>query len=481
VAAPASSRPSDGLSEPPVALVEPVRGWSWAWLLPLLALLLAVVLVVRAWGGRGPRLAVRAAEGHGLEAGDPLRYRGIQVGRVEEVALAPDLAEVVLAVRLEPEAAGLAREGSRFWIVRPELSLGGVQGLETLIGARYLAVLPGPEDAERQLEFVASEEAPLPEVQEPGGLEVVLEAPALGGLARGAPLLYRQIEIGTVLAAGLASDATGVEVRVHVRPAYAQLVRTDTRFFRSGGLAIDLGLGGLEVEMDSLRSVVLGGIALATPAEPGAPVGTGHRFRLHERADEDWLEWRPALPVGSALLPPGAPLPELLRARLRWKAGRFLAGDEDRSGWLLPVADGVLGPGDLLAVPLDARAGSAVLELEGERLPLASDPETGLAEGLARRALAVPGARAWPAERMRSLAEPEDLLVVLDATTPPMALAAARLQRDGEGWRVDRALVFDRAWHGAAVLARSDGRLVGLLLVVEGRGRLASPVRAEGG
>ena len=456
----------------PVAVVEPIRGRSWAWILPIAAIALVAYLGVHTWRGQGTVITVRALEGHGLKSGDPLRYRGITVGDVTGVLLAPDLSSVDFSVRLDPAADRLARTGSRFWIVRPHLSLDSVQGLETIIGARYLEVLPGPEGGEPQAEFIALEEPPIAERIDPEGLEITLESKWRLGLAPGAPLGYRRIQIGSVLSVGLSSDATSVEYRVYVRPPFVQLVREKSRFWDVGGLAINLGMGGLEIEIDSLRSLLVGGIALATPPAGGEPVSTGHRFALHAEPEDEWLEWQPPLPVGSALLPIGTTLPRPLRAQVSWKKG-LLRTTARRQGWVLLTSEGLLGPADLLKASEDARAGSAVLELAGQRFDLSLDP-VWEGRGLARVRIGIEDASEWPSELVRSASAAEDCLVVADPAAP-IALSAARLLPDPNGWRVDGALAFDPEWHGACVVARSDGRLVGILLIGDGGAVIARP------
>ncbi|MCP3918777.1 MAG: MCE family protein [bacterium] len=458
----------------PTAQVVPVKR-SWAWLLPVLAIALAGFLTLRLFGGTGRRIVVRVEEGHGIKQGAALRFRGIDVGRVEELRLATDLSEVELFVRLEKGAESLARSGSRFWVVRPKISLDSVQGVDTVVGARYLSVLPGPADARRQDEFVGLIEAPVIERVEPGGLEITLESPERYSLAPGAPLFYRQIQVGTVLSVGLSTDATGVEVRAYVRPAYVQLVREKTRFFEVGGVEVDLTLmGGLKIDMESLRSLIVGGIALVTPPEPGDVVSTGHRFVLHGGAEEEWLTWQPALPVGSALLPPGTRIPPALRASLTWQRGRLIKREGERQGWVLPVAGGLIGPANLLHPEEEAREGT--FAVAGETFALTGAP-VWEANGLARVELAVAAGGRWDEAASRPLGEVEDCLVFCDPAAPPRALSSARLEVLEEGgWAVDPALAFDPTWHGGCVLARGDGSLVGMLLVGADGARVA-PLR----
>ena len=60
-----------------------------------------------------------------------------------------------------------------------------------------------------------------------------------------------------------------------------------------------------------------------------------------------------------------------------------------------------------------------------------------------------------------------------DPTATPLPLAASRLEVAGGGWSVDPAVSVDESWHGAAVVARADGFLLGLLLVEDGEARVA--------
>ena len=121
------------------------------------------------------------------------------MGEIERVELSSELAEVLMSVRLDRAAMSLAREGSRFWVVRPELGLDRVAGIETLLGPRHLAVLPGAPGAAEQHEFVALEDPPLAAAVAEGSLEVLLEAPRRFALTRGAPNISLSTDIPSAL------------------------------------------------------------------------------------------------------------------------------------------------------------------------------------------------------------------------------------------------------------------------------------------
>ena len=145
----------------PVADIREVRAVTSAlflrsklWWVTVACFLVAFWLTWNSIPSVGPSITIRFPDGHGLKAGDAVRHRGIEAGIVESVALSDDLSQITATVTLTPGAAGLAREGARFWIVRPQLSLAGVSGLDTAVGAKYIGVSPGDPDAPQHRRFV---------------------------------------------------------------------------------------------------------------------------------------------------------------------------------------------------------------------------------------------------------------------------------------------------------------------------------------
>lgn len=222
-------------------------------------------------------IEIRFQNGDGISIGDEVRHRGIVVGEVTAVDLNHELTGVVVSVRLLKSAATLARAGTQFWVERPTVSAAEVRGLDTLIGGHYIAVQPGPVDAELSRSFDGLVNAPAGELPE-GGIEIVLEASQRGGLRRGVPVLYRGQQVGHVIAVALSSDAATMEARVWIDATYRELVRNNTRFWMNSGIDVSVGLNGLKLSADTLSSIIVGGVSLATPTQPGAKVSTGHRF-----------------------------------------------------------------------------------------------------------------------------------------------------------------------------------------------------------
>lgn len=456
-----TSKDDNKSADLPSAVMRPEGRSSLIWIVPLLAAILVGWIGYRAWHLRGTVITIHLDEGYDLRVGDDVRYRGIAVGTIRSIVLSRDLDGIEIQAALQTNASGLARAGSRFWVVRPQLDVTGVAGLETIVGPRYLAVVPG--DGPPSDRFVGLNEPPFVESIEPGDLEITLATSRRGSLRAGAPLLYRQVQVGTILSVGLASDSASVEARVRIHKPFVRLIRPETKFWNAGGIDATFGIRGMSIQTESIESLLAGGVGLATPPFAGEVVRNGHRFMLEEKAETEWLAWEPAIPIGSSLLPVGATVPTPMRAVIGWKEGRWIKSDRSRQGWVLQTKSGLLGPADLFAAGEGAGEGDALLEVEGKSIALKGDHQVYVG-GLAVLAEQV-SSNIWPASKKRNATSPEDCLVFADPASKPLPLAASRLTEEDGKWRIDSALGIDEVWHGAPVIARADGMLVGLLLV----------------
>jgi paraquat-inducible protein B len=462
----------------PKAVSRRLDGWSWFWVLPIIALAVASMLWWRASSGGHGGITVLLHDGYGLKTGDEVRYRGIQVGTVDSLELAKSGTDIIAKLVVSDTAVDCMRKGSFFWVARPQLGLGRVSGMDTLVGARYLAVEPGT--GERWKDFVALDEPPITDAFEAGGIDVIVQSSQRGSLRPGAPVLFRQIEVGSVISVGLSSDASAVEARLHIREPYTHVLRSGSVFWDAGGIDISAGLlSGLKVNVDSLETLTAGGVGFATPEKNmGKPVLNGHRFALEPQAEKHWLEWKPNLAPDAAFSRRGT-LPRPMPAVTRWaKDTMFRWGRQERAGWVLLTELGLLAPADIGTVPADAKAGSVVIEIAGQAFTL-GDPIWN-ANGLALLGVSEMNEPRWPADRTRVSDTAEELLLIGDPALPPLAIAASRLTPREGGWTIDPSLSLERSkWHGAAAVAASDYALVGIVVVEDGQGRVVQAVRRE--
>lgn len=249
---------------PSPRLVPPRRRLPLIWIVPILAILVGIGLAVQAIQARGPEVRLQFASAEGLEAGKTrVKYKDVEIGTVKSIALNADRQSVRAVVQMDKQAAGMLVEDSRFWVVRPRVAAGGISGLATLLSGAYIALDPGKSEAARR-EFIGLETPPLVTSTTPGRA-FVLQADDLGSLDIGAPLYYRRIQVGRVIGYGMQADGRGVDVRVFVDAPYDAFVSETSRFWHASGLDVSLSADGVKLDMQSLVSLALGGVAFSSP------------------------------------------------------------------------------------------------------------------------------------------------------------------------------------------------------------------------
>ena len=100
------------------------------WMIPLIAIIAVASLMWWHSSDRGPRISIAFDHAHGLTAGASLKYRGMEVGRIDQVSVRDD--RITVDVQLTKDAAFIATEGSQFWIVRPQFELTQITGIDTV-------------------------------------------------------------------------------------------------------------------------------------------------------------------------------------------------------------------------------------------------------------------------------------------------------------------------------------------------------------
>lgn len=270
------------------------RSWlSPIWIVPLLAAGGLGWYAYREHSRRGPTIEILFREGDGLQAEKTdVKFLGFKVGTIRGLTLSPDLTRVVAQVELDRTAEPLAREGARFWVVRPRISASGVSGLGAIVTGAYIEALPGKGPTKKRFEALAQ---PLPEEAPEGGLEIEVVSDKSSAFAFGTPVTYRGIKVGAIKDSSLTDDARSVRSQVVIDRPYRVLVRSNSVFWNAGGLHAHLGLTGLEVGAPSLTALVEGGLAFATPDPPGPEVKKGAGFPLHDKKKDEWDSWRPAI------------------------------------------------------------------------------------------------------------------------------------------------------------------------------------------
>jgi paraquat-inducible protein B len=450
------------------------------WWATLACLLVAVALVWLSLPEFGPKISIRFPEGHGLKPGDVMRHRGIDVGEVTQIDLSDDLAAIDVHVTLRPAAAALAREGSRFWIVRPQLSIEGIQGLETAVGAKYIGVSPGGPTTARQTRFEGLASAPPDELVH-DGVEIVLRSDSRHGLMAGAPVTWRGVDVGQVLSVGLSPRAMHVDIHIRIDAAFRRLVNTNSKFWVTSGVGVDFRLTGVKLTAESLATIARGGVSFITPGseDPVSTLVAGRVFTLHSEFNSSWMDEATPIALVDFSLPPSVtvsgtqtrPLLGIPRDVDFSHNGIILNGPS--GPFLLTAADSFESTEEDLLRPITVTEPGIDGEFSWDSIPSSAvrRTESGLAQ-LTLSGLSVSAPRTAGA-KIRVPTVPEECAVARSVATDDgpsavmYAIGADRLTEQGAVWSFTDDETDLTEWHGSPVTAVSDGRVIGLLLVTD--------------
>ena len=217
----------------------------------------------------GVPMTLKLASGTGINEGSTkIIYRGIEAGIVQEISINDDSRRSVTAhILLDPRAGIILREGTKFWLVQPEVSIDGVKNLGTILSGSYITFEPGEGEFKDSFEILP--QPPLNVPLRPGKL-FRLSSDQTPKSGVGAPVYYKSMRIGELLGSELTMDNKSVITSIYIYERYTSLVSSDSVFIESGGISINADLSGFSFKMEPLVSTFKGGIDLVLP-----PVRTG--------------------------------------------------------------------------------------------------------------------------------------------------------------------------------------------------------------
>jgi paraquat-inducible protein B len=263
------------------------RGISFFWIVPVLAVALTAYLFYQTMQGQGTTITITFATAKELVPDKTeLHFHGVKVGVVKSVELSPDFKSVIVKAQLDRDANDLARKGTEFWIVHPQIGINGISGLDTLISGNYIQVQQGNGDPETEFTGLES-----PSKQDPNSpdLFIQLQAATMPSVGMDSPIVYKKVVVGNVedLNYDVAQHKAIISIRIYEK--YKDLVRQDTHFWNTSGIDVSMGLSGVTVRSDSLSSMIFGSISMGIPdalLADSPTVADGTTFQLFDSLKE---------------------------------------------------------------------------------------------------------------------------------------------------------------------------------------------------
>ncbi len=258
------------------------RRFSLVWLVPVVALIVSLAVAWKTHSERGPLVSIIFDSASGVEVGKTIiKHRDVKVGTVEDVGFTDDGTQVLVTARIDKEVAKFIDADAQFWVVSPQVSLEGISGLETVLSGSYIEAAWDTQIGETAYSFTALKEPPLTPPDQPGR-RVRLIAEDGGSVGIGAPVFYKRIQVGRVESKTLTPDGESVVFDLFIEDPHHLRLSAGSRFWNASGIEVELGAEGAKLKVESLISLLRGGITFDNVAFGGGPVQEDRLFRLFE-------------------------------------------------------------------------------------------------------------------------------------------------------------------------------------------------------
>jgi paraquat-inducible protein B len=267
--------------------VRPVRQPIWrrlslVWFVPLIALGASLFAAWQSYQDQGTLVTISFENAAGITAGETvIKYRDVTVGEVEDVDFTFGLTDVLVHARIDKTVAPYLDDDAQFWVVRPDVSVRGITGLDTVLSGVYIEGNWDTDADVAQFEFVGLENPALTRAGQ-RGTQITLRASDGNALSEGAPVLHKGIEVGYLEAPELSPNGGQVLVTAFIESPYDRRVTSSTRFWDTSGFSVTFGTGGVSLDVNSLASLIEGGVAFDTIVSGGDPVRDGQLFDIYE-------------------------------------------------------------------------------------------------------------------------------------------------------------------------------------------------------
>lgn len=259
------------------------------WWLPLIALLIVSFLGIQHFTSQGPLISIRFNDAEGIKIDKTkVRYKDLDIGRVEKIQLADSFQHVDVSIRMNKESEDLLRQNTKFWIVKPRISVTQISGLNTLLSGNYIAIDPDlNEKSQHRDTFVGLANPPVITSNEPG-LHLTLLTSQASSLYPGTAIYYKGMQVGSVNRVYFSDDYLWVKADIFIAAPHDKLIKQTTKFWSTNGFSINTTGKGISIEMESFEALVSGGITFDTPISltPKKTVTDGTEYILHKNKNQ---------------------------------------------------------------------------------------------------------------------------------------------------------------------------------------------------
>ena len=236
------------------------------WIVPFIALIIAGWLGYKHFSERGPEIKIIFQKNEGLVAGQStVKFRNVPVGKVTKIYVEKDTDGVIVVVRMNSKRSeAYLTEKAKFWIVKPEVGLSGISGLDTLISGTYIDVFSEVGGVHLKEKFIGLTQ---PYRDSMKGEYFQLVSSSTENVSIGMPIFYKNINVGQVEYINLGLDNKSVDIIVFINKQYVPYVHDDSKFWIKSMMNVNFAKGNLDINIAPLNFMLQGGIIFSSSGE----------------------------------------------------------------------------------------------------------------------------------------------------------------------------------------------------------------------
>jgi len=250
---------------PKVRESKSVQVLTTIWLVPFLAMIIALWLAFQYYAKLGSTIEISFESNAGLIANQSqIKLRDVTIGMVTKISLSKDGKGVIVQAKMNKEVNPYLNDKAKFWIVHPDVGSHGISGLDTLVSGSYIE-LYGVKEEETKKKFVGLEKPYID--QTANGEYYLLAAPNSYNITEGSNVYYRMIKVGRVERVGIAPNGKQINFTIFVKKEYSKYVNKKSQFYANSAVRIDFSQGKVDMSIASISQIVHGGISIYTPVQ----------------------------------------------------------------------------------------------------------------------------------------------------------------------------------------------------------------------
>ncbi|MFP4333194.1 MAG: MlaD family protein [Campylobacterales bacterium] len=268
------------------------------WIIPIIALGVAVTSLYKHFESKGTDIVVTLDSADGFKVNTtPLKFKGMDIGKITHIDVnKDDIEKVDVTITVNKDIADIiAKEGSKFWKVEPNVSLSGISGLGTLLSGNYIACMTNAKsfnDIKSQPSKTNFEALKDPPIDTSSVGKLVNLHSDYGELSLGTPVLFNDFVVGRVVDQDLVDKK--IIYKISIDKKYASLLKENSKFWRKSALDLKASLKGVELKVASLQSAISGGIEFTSPQD-SQEATSGSDFILYNEKKDTTLSEKTVL------------------------------------------------------------------------------------------------------------------------------------------------------------------------------------------